>query len=137
MISAAVRSDASSRLAPGHQWHTYPAVSVGWNVHNEPFMAGTRGWLDELKLRVGYGVTSNQAVTPYSTLGSLSTKVYNFNEEKYATGYYVSSLPNTELGWEYSNTWNFGLDYSFFKGRLRGTVEYYRVDTKDILLKLR
>ena len=136
MISAAVRSDASSRLAPGHQWHTYPAVSVGWNVHNEPFMAGTRGWLDELKLRVGYGVTSNQAVSPYSTLGSLSTKVYNFNEEKYATGYYVSSLPNTELGWEYSNTWNFGLDYSFFKGRLRGTLEYYRVDTKDILLSL-
>ena len=89
-----------------------------------------------MKLRVGYGVTSNQAVSPYSTLGSLSTKVYNFNEEKYATGYYVSSLPNTELGWEYSNTWNFGMDYSFFKGRLRGTVEYYRVDTKDILLRL-
>ena len=136
MISAAVRSDASSRLAPGHQWHTYPAVSIGWNIHKEPFMQGATRWMDELKLRVGYGVTSNQAVSPYSTLGSLSTKVYNFNEEKYATGYYVSSLPNTELGWEYSNTWNFGLDYSFFKGRLRGTIEYYRVDTKDILLSL-
>ena len=136
MISAAVRSDASSRLAPGHQWHTYPAVSIGWNIHKEPFMQGAARWMDELKLRVGYGVTSNQAVSPYSTLGSLSTKVYNFNEEKYATGYYVSSLPNTELGWEYSNTWNFGLDYSFFKGRLRGTLEYYRVDTKDILLSL-
>ncbi len=136
MISLAVRSDASSRLAPGHQWHTYPAVSVGWNIHKEPFMMGASSWLDELKLRVGYGVTSNQAVSPYSTLGSLSTKVYNFNEDKYATGYYVSSLPNTELGWEYSNTWNFGLDYSFFKGRLRGTIEYYRVDTKDILLSL-
>ena len=136
MISAAVRSDASSRLAPGHQWHTYPAVSIGWNIHKEPFMQGAARWMDELKLRVGYGVTSNQAVSPYSTLGSLSTKVYNFNEEKYATGYYVSTLPNTELGWEYSNTWNFGLDYSFFKGRLRGTIEYYRVDTKDILLSL-
>ena len=75
-------------------------------------------------------------MSPYSTLGSLSTKVYNYNEDKYATGYYVSALPNTELGWEYSNTWNFGLDYSFFKGRLRGTIEYYRVDTKDILLRL-
>ena len=124
MISAAVRSDASSRLAPGHQWHTYPAVSVGWNIHKEPFMQGAAHWLDELKLRAGYGVTSNQAVSPYSTLGALSTKVYNFNEEKYATGYYVSSLPNTELGWEYSNTWNFGLDYSFFKGRLRGYLTF-------------
>ena len=135
MIQAAVRTDASSRLSPGHQWHTYPAVSVGWNIHKEPFMAGTRGWLDELKLRVGYGVTSNQSVSAYATLGSLSTKVYNFNES-YATGYYVSSLPNTELGWEYSNTWNYGIDYSFFKGRLRGTVEYYSVKTKDILLSL-
>ena len=136
MISAAVRSDASSRLAPGHKWHTYPAVSAGWNIHNEAFMAGARGWLDELKLRVGYGETSNQAISAYATLGSLSTRVYNFADEKYATGYYVSTLPNEDLGWEYSQTWNFGLDFGFFQGRLRGTLEYYRVDTKDILLSL-
>ena len=97
MFSAAVRSDASSRLAPGHQWHTYPAVSVGWNIHKESFMAGTRSWLDELKIRIGYGETSNQAISPYATLGSLSTTVYNFGDEKYATGYYVSTLPNSEL----------------------------------------
>ena len=134
MLSAAVRSDASSRLATGHKWHTYPAVSVGWNIHNEAFMAGTRGWLDELKLRVGYGETSNQAISAYATLGSLSTRVYNFADDKYATGYYVSTLPNEDLGWEYSQTWNFGLDFGFFKGRLRGTLEYYMVNTKDILL---
>ena len=135
MLSVAVRSDASSRLAPGHQWHTYPAVSVGWNLHKEKFMESTKGWLDELKLRVGYGVTSNQSISPYATLGSLSTKVYNFNEA-YATGYYVSSLPNPNLGWEFSNTMNYGLDFSFFKGRLRGTFEYYSVKTHDILLNL-
>ena len=136
MLSAAIRSDASSRLASGHQWHTYPAISVGWNIHNEDFMAGTRTWLDELKLRVGYGETSNQAISPYSTLGSLSSTVYNFGEEKYATGYYVSTLPNSNLGWEYSKTWNYGLDFSVLKGRLRGTVEYYDVQTNDILLNL-
>lgn len=136
MIQAAVRSDASSRLAPGHQWHTYPAVSVGWNIHNEDFMAGTRDWLDELKLRVGYGETSNQAIGTYATLGSLSSTVYNFADDKYATGYYVSTLPNADLGWEYSQTWNFGLDWSLYKGRLRGTVEYYTVNTNDILLNL-
>ena len=136
MLSVAVRSDASSRLAPGHQWHTYPAISVGWNLHKENFMAGTRGWLDELKLRVGYGETSNQAISPYATLGSLSTTVYNFGDEKYATGYYVSTLPNNELGWEYSKTWNYGLDWSVFNGRLRGTMEYYSVKTNDILLSL-
>ena len=136
MIQAAVRSDASSRLAPGHQWHTYPAVSVGWNIHNEDFMEGTRSWLDELKLRVGYGETSNQAIGTYATLGSLSSTVYNFADEKYATGYYVSTLPNADLGWEYSQTWNYGIDWSFFKGRLRGTIEYYSVKTNDILLNL-
>ena len=136
MFSAAVRSDASSRLAPGHQWHTYPAVSVGWNIHKESFMAGTRSWLDELKIRIGYGETSNQAISPYATLGSLSTTVYNFGDEKYATGYYVSTLPNSELGWEYSKTWNYGLDWSVLNGRVRGTMEYYSVKTNDILLSL-
>ncbi len=136
MISAAIRSDASSRLAPGHQWHTYPAISAGWNIHKESFMEETRNWLDELKFRVGYGETSNQSISPYATLGSLATMVYNFGDERYATGYYVSTLPNTELGWEYSQTWNFGLDFGFFKGRLRGTLEYYSVNTNNILLSL-
>ena len=136
MISAAIRSDASSRLAKGHQWHTYPAVSAGWNIHNEPFMEGSRGWLDELKLRVGYGETSNQAINPYQTLGSLGTRPYNFGETTYAMGYFVSTLPNTELGWEYSNTWNYGIDFAFLQGRLTGTVEYYSQKTHDILLNL-
>ena len=136
MFSAAVRSDASSRLAPGHQWHTYPAVSAGWNLHKEDFMSSTRSWLDELKLRVGFGETSNQSISPYSTLGGLGTSVYNFGDEKYSTGYRVTTLPNDELGWEYSLTWNYGIDYSFFQGRLRGSVEYYRVSTRDILLSL-
>ncbi len=135
MLSAAVRSDASSRLAKGHQWHTYPAVSVGWNIHNEAFMEDTRGWLDELKFRAGYGETSNQAINPYQTLGSLGTRPYNF-ADTYATGYYVSTLPNTDLGWEYSNTWNFGLDFGFLQGRLTGTLEYYMQSTHDILLNL-
>lgn len=135
MISAAVRSDASSRLAKGHQWHTYPAISIGWNVQNESFMQGARGWLDELKLRAGYGETSNQAINPYQTLGSLGTRPYNFGST-YATGYYVSTLPNADLGWEYSTTWNFGIDFGFLKGRLTGSIEYYAQNTHDILLGL-
>ena len=132
MFSATVRSDASSRLAKGHQWHTYPAVSVGWNIKEESFMDNVK-WLDQLKIRAGYGQTSNQAVNPYSTLGSLSTRPYNFGPTGYATGYYVSSLPNTELGWEYSSTWNFGLDFTLFQGRLSGTLEYYIQKTNNLL----
>ena len=134
MASVTVRSDASSRLAKGHQWHTYPAVSLGWNMSREEFMKDI-DWLDNLKLRVGYGQTSNQAISPYSTLGSLGTMFYNFIDT-YATGYYTSKLPNQDLGWEYSETWNYGIDFSLFNGRLTGTAEYYVQKTNDILLNL-
>lgn len=136
MISAAFRADASSRLAPGHKWHTYPAVSAGWNIAREDFMESTKNWLDNLKLRVGYGETSNQAIAPYSTLGGLGIRNYNFGST-YKAGYYVNSLPNPELGWEYSKTWNFGLDFSFFNGRLSGSFEYYIQKTNDILLNVK
>ena len=134
MLSVAVRSDASSRLAEGHKWHTYPAVSAGWNIARESFMENLT-WIDNLKLRVGYGETSNQAINPYSTLGGLAIRNYNFgNGTNYKAGYYVNSLPNPELGWEYSKTWNFGLDFSLFNGRLSGSFEYYIQKTNDILL---
>lgn len=135
MISAALRADASSRLAKGHQWHTYPAISAGWNIQRENFMKKFT-WIDNLKLRVGYGETSNQSISPYSTLGALSIRPYNFGplSNGYARGYYVSTLPNEDLGWEYSSTWNFGLDYSFLNGRINGTFEYYIQNTKDLLL---
>ena len=137
MISAALRSDASSRLAKGHQWHTYPAVSVGWNINREKFMENLK-WIDKLKLRIGYGETSNQSINPYSTLGTLATRNYNFglSDSGRKAGYYVNSLPNTDLGWEYSKTWNFGLDFSLFNGRLYGSFEYYIQKTSDILLNV-
>ena len=137
MISAAVRADGSSRLAKGHQWHTYPAVSAGWNISRESFMKDIK-WIDNIKLRVGYGETSNQSVDPYSTLGALSSRPYNFGPAStgFLRGYYVSTLPNDELSWEYSTTWNFGVDFSFFSGRLSGTMEYYIQNTKDLLLSV-
>lgn len=132
MLSVALRSDASSRLAAGHKWHTYPAVSAGWNINKEKFMDDVE-WLDQLKVRVGYGETSNQSISPYSTLGRLSTRYYNFGDD-YQKGYYVTQLPNPDLGWEYSQTWNYGLDFSLFNGRLSGTFEYYTQSTRDLLL---
>ena len=134
MISATVRSDASSRLAPGHQRHTYPAISVGWNISNEDFMDNVN-WVDMLKIRAGFGQTSNQSISPYSTLGRLSTSYYNYGSD-FVTAYYVSSLPNTALGWEYSETYNLGVDYGFFNGRMSGNIEYYIVNTHDLLMNL-
>ncbi len=135
MLTATLRSDASSRLAPGHQWHTYPAVSAGWNIGNESFMKGITA-INMLKLRVGYGQTSNQSIAPYATLGRLSTTPYNFGNDTYSTGYYVSQLPSPDLGWEYSETWNYGLDFALLNNRLSGTVEYYVTNTNNILLNV-
>ena len=135
MISATLRSDGSSRLAPGFKWHTYPAVSIGWNISRESFMSDITA-INNLKLRAGFGQTSNQAVAPYSTLGRLDTRPYNFGPTGYATGYYVNQLPNPGLGWEFSKTWNVGLDFALLRNRLSGTVEYYITKTEDILLGL-
>ncbi len=134
MFTATVRGDGSSRLSPGYQWNIYNAFSTGWNIANESFLKDSR-IVNTLKVRLGYGETSNQAVTPYSTLGQLSTSPYNFGTE-YAIGYYVSSLPNPKLGWEFSETWNYGLDFGFLNNRITGTFEYYKTDTQNLLLNV-
>ncbi len=134
MFTASYRTDGSSRLAGGHKWVSYPAVSAGWNIANESFMKDVQ-MLDVLKLRVGYGVASNQSIDPYSTLGRLGTRPYNFGTAN-TTGFYVTELPNPNLGWEYSTTMNYGLDFGFFKNRLTGTFEYYQTKTKDLLFRV-
>lgn len=133
MISLTYRSDGSSRLAPGHKWHSYPAVSVGWNMKQESFMKNIT-MIDMLKLRVGYGETSNQAILPYQTFGLLSPMPYNYGPSSYATGLYVKQSPNTNLGWEYSKTWNYGVDFAFLKNRLTGSAEYYVQNTNNVLM---
>lgn len=133
MISATIRSDGASVLAPGHKWHTYPAVSVGWNIRNEQFMQNI-DWLSFLKLRAGYGQTSNQSVSPYGTYGLMSSAYYTTGLSSAVQGFVPNTVPNENLGWEYSETYNFGADFALFNGRLSGTAEYYIQKTKDLLL---
>jgi TonB-linked SusC/RagA family outer membrane protein len=135
LLSATVRSDGASVLSPGYQWNTYPAVSVGWNVAKESFMQSISA-VNMLKFRAGYGITSNQSVDPYATLGRLTTRPYNFGPTGYQTGLYVSELPNPNLGWEYSKTWNYAVDFALLNNRLSGTVEYYVTKTEDLLLRV-
>ncbi|MFY0686389.1 MAG: TonB-dependent receptor [Cyclobacteriaceae bacterium] len=135
MLTATVRSDGSSRLADGNKWHTYPAISAGWNIGNENFMSGVSA-LNRLKLRVGYGQTANQSLSPYQTLGTLSSTPYNHGPDGYVTGFFVSALPNPNVGWEYSETLNVGVDFALLDNRLSGTMEYYVTNTKDLLLNV-
>ena len=134
MVSLAMRSDGSSRLSPGYKWHTYTAISAGWNLHREAFMEDV-SWVNNLKVRLGWGQTSNQSVDPYATLGLLSVRPYNFGDET-TIGAYVSSVPNAGLGWEYSRTSNVGVDFSVLNHRLSGSIDYYLVDTNDLLMRV-
>jgi len=132
MLTATLRSDGSSKLAPGNKWHTYPAISVGWNVTNESFMESLKA-INLLKFRAGWGQTSNQAIQEYGTLGRLTVVPYNFGNTN-STGVYVGLAPNADLRWEYSKTQNYGVDFGFFNNRLSGSLEYYKTHTEDILM---
>ncbi|HDR90455.1 MAG TPA: TonB-dependent receptor [Bacteroidetes bacterium] len=132
LLTITARADGSSRLAPGNKWHYYPAVAAGWNIRNESFMENV-DFLSALKLRLGYGQTSNTSINPYSTLGGLSGAVYNFGDRG-VKGYFVSNLPNENLSWEYTKTSNIGLDFGFLRGRITGSVDAYLQQTYDLLL---
>jgi TonB-linked SusC/RagA family outer membrane protein len=135
LLTATVRTDGASVLSPGNQYFTYPALGLAWNAMNEDFLKPV-GWLSVLKLRGGWGITSNQGVAPYSTLGLLSTSTYNFGQAPpgEATTYLVTSLANTHLHWEQTAQTNLGLDFGMFQNRISGTIDVYQQKTKDILL---
>lgn len=132
LVTATVRTDAASVLAPGHQRTTYPAISLGWNLDKESFMQNAK-FVSSLKLRGGWGISSNAGIGAYTTLGSLGSNFYNFGTNN-QNGYLINTAPNPELGWEKTRGTNIGLDFGLFNNRLTGSVEYYNTHTYDILL---
>jgi len=139
LLTATVRTDGASVLAPGHQWTTYPAVSVGWNLDKEKFLQNIK-FVSALKLRGGWGISSNSGVGAYSTLGSLGTGFYNFGQGttvgvNFQNGYTINTSPNPELTWEKTKGLNIGVDFALFHNRVSGTIEYYNTKTSDILLQ--
>ncbi len=132
LLTLTGRADGSSRLADGNKWFVYPAAALGWNIHNEPFMSDVT-FLSNLKFRLGWGQTSNQAVSPYGSLGRLSDIPYSYGPDGGELGYYVSNLPNPALTWEFTKTYNIGIDFGLFTNRVISSLEYYQQKTEDIL----
>ncbi|CAN5265445.1 TonB-dependent receptor [soil metagenome] len=140
ILTAFGRWDGASQLAPGKKWDFFPSVSAAWRLDQENFMKSVP-WVDELKLRVGVGVTGNAAIAPYSTQGVLQTLYYTFGSSVQA-GYVSSdaslatpiSLPNPQLGWEHTRQYNLGIDFNLFKGRINGALDLYSSRTTDLLL---
>ncbi len=138
-LTATIRTDGASVLATGHQWVTYPAVSAGWNIDKERFMQNVK-IINSLKLRAGWGISSNAGIGAYSTLGSLGSNFYNFGSgtaigTNYVNGYLINTSPNPELTWEKTKGFNAGIEFGILSNRITGSIEYYNTKTDGILLQ--
>ena len=127
LFQASLRADGSSVLAEGHKWGYFPSASAGWRISEEKFMANTKSWLDNLKLRVSWGLSGNAAINPYMTLATISAIVPN------STNKAPMTMANPELTWEKTSAFDLGLDFSFLNGRINGVIDYYISNTYDLL----
>ncbi len=135
LLNVSVRRDGSSIFGPDNRFGTFPAASAGWRVTEEPFMRNL-GALSELKLRVSYGLSGNNAFnTYYPYVGSVGTANYNFNNNL-VTGLGISSLGNSGLNWERNQQLDAGLDIGLVQNRISLSVDYYDRITKDLLLSV-
>lgn len=133
MITLTGRRDGSSRLGDGNKWKQYPAVSAGWSISNEEFMKDFKA-ISNLKLRAGFGITSNQAVPAYSTLGGVASNGVRYNYGSSSQiGYYVTKIVDPKLDWEYTKTTNIGLDFGILNNRITGSIDWYTAKTDKLL----
>ena len=131
-LTATVRRDGSSRFGEGNKYGTFPSASAAWRISQEDFMANSSVF-DDLKVRVGYGITGNQEIGNYAFASAYNTNRYNFN------GNFVSAavptvLPNANVQWESQVQYNIGLDASLFNRSVDVTLDLYRKDTEDMLV---
>lgn len=132
-LTASFRVDGSSVFGTNNKWGYFPAVAMGWNVHKEDFMEDVNV-LNNLKLRFSYGSVGNEGISPYGSLSTAEQRDYIFNDIK-SSGYIPgNSLPNPNLKWETSTTFNAAIDFGLWKNRVSGTFEYYNTRTKDLLV---
>ena len=132
LLTLTTRIDGSSRLAEGNKYATFPSVALGYRALDEN--ANQKfGPLNSLKLRGSYGTTGNTSVDPYQTQGGLVRTAYSYGSTA-GFGYRPGTLPNPELQWEKTATYDVGVDFGLLDGRLTGTVDGYRANTNDLLM---
>lgn len=133
LLSASIRHEGSSKFASKNRWANFWSASAGWRISNEKFMKNI-SWVEDLKLRVGYGVTGNNNFSSSYMANMLGSDAFwylpNGNWKK---SYGKTQNVNPELGWEEKKEWNFGIDYSLFGGRLYGKLDYFIRNIDNLL----
>lgn len=131
LLTLTGRWDGSSKLAKGNQWGFFPSAALAWRAGEEEFIKNLN-LFSNLKLRLSYGVSGNNAVDPYSSFATLSSTIYAWDD--LAAKGSAAKMSNRALGWEKSYEYNLGIDLGFLDERLTGTVELYHKTTKDLIL---
>jgi len=135
LLTLTARRDGSSRFGAERKYGFFPSIALGWRIIEESFMKDV-SLVTDLKLRGSYGSIGNTAINPYQSQGSLRRYSYLFGSSP-ALGFEPNTLPNPDLRWETSTTANLGLDFGLLDNRLTGSLEYYQINTTDLLLNQR
>lgn len=132
MFTGTVRTDGSSKFLKDSRWGWFPSAALAWRMSEESFMKNI-SWIDNLKLRLSYGVTGNNTVSGhYNQVGVSGPNIYAFGSTV-ANGYYPSGVINADLKWEKSHELNFGVDFGFLKNRINGSIDLYSKTSTDLL----
>lgn len=135
MLTGTFRADGSSKFQKKNKWGYFPSAAVAWDVAKENFMS-KQNIVQQLKLRASFGVVGNQSIGAYTTLGMLAPTNYDgYGSDAIHTGYWTGNLATPDVTWESTYQYNIGLDASVLDGRLSFTAEWFRKDTKDLLLR--
>ncbi|TSA37755.1 MAG: SusC/RagA family TonB-linked outer membrane protein [Porphyromonadaceae bacterium] len=132
LASVSLRREGSSRFGKNNKWGWFPSVSLGWRLNKEGFMTNVK-WVNDLKLRIGYGVTGNQDFANYQSLIMMGTAGKFFYNGEWINTYQPTSNPNPDLRWEKKQELNAGVDFSFFNNRISGFLDYYNRTSTDLL----
>lgn len=131
-LTAAIRADGSSKFQKGHRWGWFPSAALAWDIAKESFMEHQHV-LQQLKLRSSYGVTGNQAINAYSTLGMLTNTLYGWGTSTGFSGYWANQFSTPELTWEKTSQFDVGLDLSLFGIDI--TFDWFKKRTEDLLFQ--
>ena len=134
LINASIRRDGSSRFGSNRKWGTFPAVSMAWRASNEKFW-NPNWWVNQAKLRISYGSNGSNAISANAADGLMTASYYS-KDGAAITGYVPSSTANPDLGWQKTNSWNFGVDMSLFNNRISFAVDYYIKNVSDMLYQV-
>lgn len=132
LLTLTGRWDGSSKLATGNKWAFFPSAALAWRISDEPFLRD-RSLVNNLKLRMSYGLTGNDLAFPFASLAQVARSSYDFGGRA-GIGYAPASLGNDELTWEKTAEYNLGLDFGLFNNRISGVVEWYRRTTRDLIM---